>query len=95
MSRFLSPRTNTTLMDFERADLWHVAGYGVAVMLGIEFTFFNHLFVQSELKGGYINMPDVSTTARASDSANQQFWLLQRNIVIGGRWKFDFKKVSK
>ena len=41
---FLYPRTSTTLMDFESIDEWHVAGYGVSFMVGVELSFLKHFF---------------------------------------------------
>ena len=58
----LFPRTNATLLSKERNDEFHVSGYGMSVKGGINFTFFKHFFIQGELKGGYIDLPDIRTT---------------------------------
>lgn len=80
----LFPKTNTTLLGKERYDEFHVAGYGVSVRAGLNITFFKHFFIQTDLKGGYINMNDIRTTINASDRASQSFFFLQRIISIGG-----------
>lgn len=80
----LFPKTNTKLLNKERYDQFHVAGYGVAAKAGLNFTFFKHFFIQTELKGGYIDMNDIRTTNNATDKAEQHFWFLQRLITLGG-----------
>ena len=79
----LFPRTNTTLLDKDRYDQFHVAGYGLSALLGLNVKFLKYFFVQSELKGGYINMPDIRTTKFTSDRASQHFLFLQSNILFG------------
>ena len=46
-----------------------------------------HFLVQSELKGGYINMSNIRTTMDEADSASQSFWFYQVNMVFGARFK--------
>ena len=81
---FLYPKTNTTLLGKERYDEFHVSGYGLSAKVGLNVTFFKYFFIQTELKGGYIEMNDIRTTKDKADSAEQNFWFLQRILVIGG-----------
>jgi len=80
----LYPKTNTTLMAKDRYDEFHLAGYGFSVNAGINLTFFKHFFVEADLKGGYIDMPDIRTTSNTSESASQHFFYLQRILSVGG-----------
>lgn len=80
----LYPKTNTTLLGKDRYDEFHIAGYGASAKVGLNFTFLKHFFIQTELKGGYINMNDIKTTQSSTDSASQEFWFLQRIITVGG-----------
>jgi hypothetical protein len=80
----LYPKTNTTLLEKERYDEFHLAGYGVSINAGVNFTFFKHFFVELDMKGGYIDMPDIRTTSNTSESASQHFMYLQRIIAFGG-----------
>lgn len=80
----LFPRTDATLLGKDRHDEFHVSGYGVSAKAGLNFTFYKHFFIQTELKGGYINMPDIRTTNSTTDRASQDFWFFQRIIAIGG-----------
>lgn len=89
----LYPKTNVTLLSKERHDNFNIAGFGIGAVGGINITFFKRFFIQSELKGGWINLPNVRTTASSSDSAKQNFFFLQRNIVFGGI--FNLTKNSK
>ena len=80
------PRTNTTLLNNPRYDEFHVAGFGVAAVGSVQLSFFKHFFVQSEMKAGYINMPDIRTTMNESDKASQHFEFFQYNILFGGQF---------
>ncbi len=79
----LFPRTNTTLLGNNRYDEFHVAGYGMAAMAGLNITFWKVFFIQSEVKGGFINMPDIRTTEFKSDRAKQHFFFVESNILFG------------
>ena len=80
----LYPKTNSKLLGKERHDDFHVSGFGISAKVGLNFTFFKHFFIQTELKGGYINMNDIRTTNDPADSASQHFLFLQRIIAFGG-----------
>ncbi|MFB9110598.1 hypothetical protein [Flavobacterium gyeonganense] len=80
----LYPKTNTKLLGKERHDDFHISGYGVSAKAGINVTFYKHFYIQGELKGGYINMQDIKTTASNDDSAFQDFFFFQRIIAFGG-----------
>lgn len=80
----LYPRTNSKLMGMERHDEFNIAGYGTGIKAGLNITFFKHFFIQGELKGGYINMPNIRTAPSSVHSASQDFRYLERVIVVGG-----------
>ena len=81
---FLYPKTNTTLLGKDRYDEFNIAGYGVSAKVGLNITFFKYFFIQTELKGGYIEMNNIRTTQDKADSAEQNFWFLQKILTIGG-----------
>lgn len=83
----LLPKTNTRLLGKDRYDQFHVSGYGISAKAGLNFTFFKHFFIQTEVKGGFINMNDIRTTQYKSDKAEQHFWFLQSIITVGGIFK--------
>jgi hypothetical protein len=83
----LYPKTNVMLMGQPRHDDFNVAGYGVSAKVGLNLTFFKYFFIQAELKGGYINMPNIKTTFDNADSASQHFMFFQRIIAFGGIFK--------
>lgn len=84
----LLPRTNTHLLNNNRYDQFHLAGYGLAPVLGLNLTFYQYFFLQGELKAGYINMPDIRTTEFKSDKASQHFYFFQQNISLGFKYRF-------
>lgn len=81
----LYPRTRAMLMDRNLNDEWHVSGYGLSSHIGLNITFFRHLFLQTTVKGGYINMPDIVICNNMKDRADQHFMFLQTNLVFGYR----------
>ncbi len=84
----LYPKTNAKLLGMQRHDDFHVAGYGMNAKVGLNFTFFKHFFLQTELKGGYINMDDIQTTYQEdTDKAKQDFHYMQTVIAFGGIFK--------
>ena len=80
----LYPKTNATLLGKERHDEFNISGFGVSAKVGLNFTFFKYFFLQTELKGGYIDMNDIRTTHDPADKASQHFFFLQRIIAFGG-----------
>ena len=82
----LLPKTNATLLNNERHDEFHLAGFGLGLTSGIQFTFWKYFYLQFEAKGGYINMPDIRTTMYKSDKASQHFFFGQLNGVFGIRF---------
>ena len=89
----LLPRTNTTLLSKERNDQFHLSGYGLGALVGLNLTYNNWLFIQTELKGGYINMPDIRTTKNKVDNASQHFFFTQFNFELGAN--INLHKKSK
>ena len=92
---FLYPRTNTTLLGKERYDEFHLSGYGISGVLGINITFYDKFFFQTEYKGGFIDMPSVRTTLSKADTASHNFFFSQFNILFGGVIRLkSSKKIS-
>ncbi len=66
---------------------WHGlfigARHGLNLKIGLNITFFKHFFVQGELKGGFIHMPNIYTTALKSDKARQALVFGEADILFG------------
>lgn len=88
----LFPRTNAKLFDQKRWDEFHVSGWGVSAGVGLNLTFFKYFFVQTDLKYGYINMPDIRTTYSSVDKASQSFTFFEKTIVFGAKFNILNKK---
>jgi hypothetical protein len=84
---FLFPRTNAKVFNKVRYDEFNVAGYGISAKAGLNFTFYKYFFIQTEIKGGYINMNNIRTSYDKSDKAEQEIWFLQKIITVGGIFK--------
>lgn len=83
----LLPKTNTTLLQKERHDDFHLSGFGVSLNAGINLTFLKYFFIQGDLRGGYINMPNIRTTQSSRDSASQDFLFVESVFSLGGIFK--------
>ncbi len=79
----LVPRTDSTVLQKQRHDEFHISGYGFSTDAGLNLTFFKHFYAQGEIKGGYINMTDVRTTY-TNDHAQHHFWYGETIISFGG-----------
>lgn len=79
----LYPKTNTRLMNFDRYDEFHLAGYGFDLHAGARIIYRRHYFIQLEGKSGFINMPDIRTTTFENDRASQHFFFAQGNVTFG------------
>lgn len=88
----LMPKTNATLLNNARNDEFHLAGYGLGIVGGLNINFFKYAFLQCEWKGGFIHMPDIRTTQFKADRASQAFFFSQYNFSIGVNYPFGSKK---
>lgn len=85
----LVPKTNSTILDQERHDKFHLSGFGISAHQGLNLTFFKHYFIQFELKEGYINMPNIRTTHSSSDKASQSFFFIEPTFMFGGTFRLN------
>ena len=80
------PRTDATLLGKRRHDQFHIAGYGLDALVGAKIQLGKTLFIQTEYKIGYINMPNIRTTYSITDKASQSFLFHQYNFVFGAQF---------
>ncbi|WP_066224757.1 hypothetical protein [Formosa haliotis] len=80
----LYPKTNAKLLVYDRHDDFHIAGFGISASAGLNLIFYKHFFIQGDLKGGFINMPDIRTTSNPGDRASQHFFFGETILSIGG-----------
>ena len=83
---FLYPRTDVKLFNQNERDEFQVSGWGVSVGAGLNLTFFKHFFIQTDLKYGYIKMPNIRTTENPLDKANQDFTFFEKTLVFGAKF---------
>lgn len=83
----LIPKTNTTLFNKNNNDEYHISGYGVSAVIGVNISFFKFFFIQSEVKNGFINMPDIRIASDNKAQASQSFLFTQFNIVLGANFR--------
>lgn len=85
-SGIIFPRTDATLLGKPESDRFYISGYGISAKIGLNITFLRHFFLQTELKGGYINMFNSKPTNRAIDTAKHDFFFNERILVFGARF---------
>lgn len=90
----LLPKTNTTLFYQNTNNQYHLSGYGVCTVVAVNISFFKNFFIQSELKNGFINMPDIRISADKNEKASQHFFFTQFNILIGATFRLQHKSSS-
>jgi hypothetical protein len=78
----LIPKTNSKLLQNKRNDQYYLAGYGCSSVFAINISYKNY-FIQTEVKGGFITMPNIRTTENQTDRASQSFYFSQLNFLIG------------
>ena len=76
------PKTNATLLNNERHDDFHFSGWGTHIKGGLELSY-KSFFFRSEVKLGYIDMPDIRTTEFEADSASQHFRFTEWTFALG------------
>lgn len=89
----LVPRTAASFINYPRNDNYHLSGYGFNLSAALNLTFFNHFFLQTEGKLGFIDMPSVKFTNTSVDRASQNFFFSQLNFVFG--FQFNLIKPDK
>jgi hypothetical protein len=77
------PRTDVRLFGEGLNNKFHLAGYGAGAQVGIFALFSDRIFLRANLRAGYIELPSVLTTGKAKDRADQHFWFVQENVVVG------------
>jgi hypothetical protein len=89
----LFPKTNVTLLDYERNDRFHVSGFGLSAKGGIQSTFFKHLIIKFENKYGYINMPDIILHKKGIEGRGKQSFIFAEFYgTIGATFSLNRKK---
>tara|TARA_B100001109_G_C18862117_1_gene474635 strand:+ start:3671 stop:4501 length:831 start_codon:yes stop_codon:yes gene_type:complete len=84
------PKTNSNILSKGRNDEFHLAGFGLDAILGIQMRYKRGAFIQMEAKGGFIDMYDILTSPYSEDRASQHFFFFQPNVVIG--YQFGLKR---
>jgi hypothetical protein len=77
----------------DRYDEFHLSGYGLGIHSGIKIHLGKPFFLALNAKGGFINMPNIRTTADKNDTATQHFFYLQGNFIFG--FTINAKNIKK
>jgi hypothetical protein len=92
----LFPRTDVTLLNYERTDEFHVSGFGISAKAGLQLTLFKHFLIKLENKYGYINMPDVKLhKSGISGKAKQAFFFTELDGMLGASFRLGHKQTNK
>ncbi len=90
---FLLPKTRAVLFERSYRDNFNIAGYGFNGKIGLDLRFWDFFFIHTDLKGGFINMPNVRITNDPNEGAKQHFWFTEFDWLIG--FNFNLKKKNE
>lgn len=81
------PKSNVEMgmLGRTRNDEFHLAGYSAHVGAGVEMDFLKRYFVRTTAKIGYVDLPDVWTSAQ-NDKASQTFDYKEIILAFGARF---------
>ena len=82
------PKSNVNLLNKGRHDEFNWAGYGFAGKVGLDLILFKYFFIRSEYKSGFIDMPNIRTSADPSDRASQHFFFRELTLNFGVTYNF-------
>lgn len=68
-----------------RNDEFHFAGYSASIGAGVEVDVYKDVFFRSAYKYGYVNLPDVLTSARG-DKASQHVTFNELIVAVSIRF---------
>lgn len=92
----LMPRTDITLLSYDRSDKFHISGFGLSLKAGLQATIFKRLVIKLENKNGYINMPDLILHKEGiAGRGKQTFFFTALDAMIGYSFSFNKKNKSK
>lgn len=91
---FLLPKTNTTMFRTKHRDDFNLAGYGFNGKTGLKLSIGNYFYLQTEIKAGFINMPNIRISNNKTEGADQYFWFTQFNYLIGFSYNLFENKAS-
>lgn len=84
------PRTDVRIFGDGLNNDFHIAGCGYSGKAGMRLEFFHHLFLQADIKGGYLTLPSVIMKNNAVDLADHNFGFLETYAVLG--YTFQVRK---
>ena len=81
------PRTDARLFGGGANHFWNVAGWGAHARVGLQINFLKHLYFESNMKCGYVNMVNVHTSNYYGiDKAQQEIVFYEFNGALGYRF---------
>ena len=81
------PRTDACLFGSGRNHFWNIAGWGANAKIGLELNIFKNIYLQSDLKCGYVQMNDVHTSNHYNiDKAQQSIVFYENSWLLGFRF---------
>lgn len=78
----LFPRSDVDLFDVDGVNVFHVAGWGTDVEVGLRLNFYKAFYLNVQAKAGFIAMPNV-LTVKSGHNAQQHFFFLQEIASLG------------
>jgi hypothetical protein len=78
------PKSHVTLFGNQTTNPFHLAGWGTTTKAGLRVDLWGKIFLQDELKGGYVSLTDGLVDGPSSPARLEQtFGYLENAIVLG------------
>ena len=80
---FVITKTDVALFDDRTDNEFHLSGYSIAAHTGPRIEFWKWGYIGFEVKGGYMNLPDVPIHNEQPKRANHQFGFFEYYGLVG------------
>jgi len=81
------PRTDAHLFGSGRNHYWNLSGWGASAKVGLQINLTKHLYLQSDIKYGYLQMINIYTSEHPeTDKAQQNIVFYENYWIIGFRF---------
>jgi hypothetical protein len=82
------PRTDSHVFGVGQNNRFHISGYGLSAIGGLEARGWKNIFFRAQLRTGWIRLPDILLNNDALERANQNIRFLEFSGVIGRYFGF-------
>lgn len=72
-----------TFDNYKIQNVSSLSGFGISGHLGLRFDFFQHIFIQTTLSGGFLNQGNIQLTTNSTATASHKMGYISPEISLG------------